>query len=274
MRIRVFIPAGLLALASWQFGAAAYIHAKALLAQELLRRAWHRTLAGEQAVRPWPWADMHPVARLVVPGQEQDLVILDGASGQALAFGPAHIPGTAMPGRPGSAAIVGHRDTHFRFLRELRSGDALEIERRDGARVRYTVTGLRIVGRGGQLRLRALGDWESNPIEALRECCRAETALEKAMWETVGRARAAKHSWQEIGDALGVTKQAVHRRYGSRRAATQAAAEAERTTETPSTRPVSINTGLPTVPAARSMPTQPTAGSDPRPPAFPSPRNG
>jgi sortase A len=145
MRIRVLIPAGLLALAGWQFGAAAYIHAKARLAQVLLERAWQRTLAGEQAVRPWAWADMHPVARLLATGHDQDLVILDGASGQALAFGPAHVFGTAMPGQRGSAAIVGHRDTHFRFLRELRRGDALEIERRDGARVRYTVTGLRIV---------------------------------------------------------------------------------------------------------------------------------
>jgi sortase A len=145
MRIRVVIPAVLLALASWQFGAAACIHAKALLAQELLERAWQRTLEGEPTVRPWPWADMHPIARLRVPGQGQDLIILDGASGQALAFGPAHILGTAIPGQTGSAAIVGHRDTHFRFLRELRSGDAVEIERRDGVRLRYTVTGLRIV---------------------------------------------------------------------------------------------------------------------------------
>jgi sortase A len=135
----------LLALACWQFGAAAYIHAKALLAQALLERAWHRTLLGEQSVRPWPWADMRPVARLRAPNQGRELIVLDGASGQALAFGPAHILGTALPGRPGAAVIVGHRDTHFRFLQELRSGDALEIERLDGARLRYVVTGLRIV---------------------------------------------------------------------------------------------------------------------------------
>jgi sortase A len=145
MRLRVATPALLLALASWQFGAAAYIHAKALLAQVLLARAWDRTLAGERAVRPWPWADMHPIARLLAPGQGRELIVLDGASGQALAFGPAHILGTALPGQAGSAAIVGHRDTHFRFLRDLRSGDVLEIERLDGARLRYAVTGLRIV---------------------------------------------------------------------------------------------------------------------------------
>jgi sortase A len=98
MRLRVATPALLLTLASWQFGAAAYIHAKALLAQALLARAWDRTLAGERAVRPWPWADMHPIARLRAPAHGRDLIVLDGASGQALAFGPAHIVGTALPG--------------------------------------------------------------------------------------------------------------------------------------------------------------------------------
>ncbi len=145
MKLRSLAAPLLLALATWQFGAAAYIHAKALLAQELLERAWERTLLGERSVRPWPWADMHPVARLRAPGQDRHLIVLEGSSGQALAFGPAHILGTALPGQPGSAAVVGHRDTHFRFLRELRSGDPIEIERLDGARVRYRVTGLRIV---------------------------------------------------------------------------------------------------------------------------------
>jgi hypothetical protein len=72
---------------------------------------------------------------------------------------------------------------------------------------------IRIVGAGTRLRLRTLGDWDSNPVDALRECCRAETALEKAMWETVGKAREEGHSWTEIGDALGVTKQTAWQRF-------------------------------------------------------------
>ena len=72
---------------------------------------------------------------------------------------------------------------------------------------------VRIVGHGSHLRLRTVGDWDAHPIDALRECCRAETALEKAMWQTVGRARAAGRSWTEIGDALGVTKQTAWERF-------------------------------------------------------------
>ena len=72
---------------------------------------------------------------------------------------------------------------------------------------------VRIVGQGNHLRLRTLGDWEAHPLEALRECCRAETALEKAMSQTVSKAREASHSWTEIGDALGVTKQTAWQRF-------------------------------------------------------------
>jgi uncharacterized NAD(P)/FAD-binding protein YdhS len=72
---------------------------------------------------------------------------------------------------------------------------------------------VRIVGAGTRLRLRPLGDWDSNPVDALRECCRAQTALAKAMWQTVRQARDAGHSWTEIGDALGVTKQTAWQRF-------------------------------------------------------------
>ena len=72
---------------------------------------------------------------------------------------------------------------------------------------------VRIVGAGGRLRLRTLGDWTSQPLDALRECCRAETALEKAIWQTVHSAREAGHSWTEIGGALGITRQTAWQRF-------------------------------------------------------------
>jgi hypothetical protein len=72
---------------------------------------------------------------------------------------------------------------------------------------------VRIVGRGERLRLRTLGDWQSNPLAALRECRRAATALEKAIQQTVTAARDAGESWTAIGDALGVTKQTAWQRF-------------------------------------------------------------
>jgi len=72
---------------------------------------------------------------------------------------------------------------------------------------------VRIAGAGRALRLHTLGDWKGRPLDALRECCRAQTALEKATWQTVQQAREAGHSWTEIGDSLGVTKQTAWQRF-------------------------------------------------------------
>ena len=76
-----------------------------------------------------------------------------------------------------------------------------------------SVPRVRIVGEGRRLGLRTPGDWDSHPIEALSECRRAATALEKAIWQTVHSARESGHSWTEIGDALGVTKQTAWQRF-------------------------------------------------------------
>ena len=74
---------------------------------------------------------------------------------------------------------------------------------------------VRVIGHGNQLRLRTLGDWEAHPIEALRKCCRAETALEKAIGGNGQQGTKGKHSRTEIGDALGVTKQTAWQRFSS-----------------------------------------------------------
>ncbi len=64
----------LLLSGSWQLAGGLWIDAKALLAQRLISVAWERTLiAGEAGVKPWPWADTWPVARLQVPRLQQDL---------------------------------------------------------------------------------------------------------------------------------------------------------------------------------------------------------
>jgi sortase A len=115
------------------FGHGLYIHAKAQLAQVLLHAAWERTHATGIATKPWPWADTHPVARLIAPGQDADVLVLAGASGRTLAFGPGHLDGSAQPGDPGNAVITAHRDTHFRFLKDAGPGDLIVVERADGA---------------------------------------------------------------------------------------------------------------------------------------------
>lgn len=134
-----------LILGAWLLSQGASIHAKAILAQSLMGRAWERTLAGEREVKPWPWADTWPVGRLSVPGTKIDLFILAGANGRAIAFGPGHVFGTALPGEDGNSVIGGHRDTHLAFLRELKPGAELVVERQDGSLRRYRMKAAQVV---------------------------------------------------------------------------------------------------------------------------------
>jgi sortase A len=127
------------------FGQGAYIHAKALVAQVLLERAFTETLARGRDVKPWSWADTWPVARIEVKRLHAAAIVLAGSSGQALAFGPGHVENTADAGEPGVAVYAAHRDTHFRFLGDVITGDDINVTRRDGRTFRYRVTGTSVV---------------------------------------------------------------------------------------------------------------------------------
>ncbi|MGH7305397.1 MAG: class GN sortase [Candidatus Rokuibacteriota bacterium] len=129
----------------WELCHGAWIHAKAQLAQHLLRRAWERTLHGEAAAKPWPWADTWPVARLWVPAHGVDLIVLAGVSGRTLAFGPGHAPDSALPGTPGTEIVTAHRDTHFRFLERVRHGDEILVEAPGRSLTRFRVQEISIV---------------------------------------------------------------------------------------------------------------------------------
>lgn len=126
-------------------GQGSYIHAKAMLAQVLLERAFTASLATGQPVKPWSWADTWPVARIEVKRLNASAIALHGSSGQALAFGPGHVENTPEVGEPGIAVYSAHRDTHFRFLGDVTVGDEIEVTRRDGRHFRYRVTGTSIV---------------------------------------------------------------------------------------------------------------------------------
>ena len=124
----------------WQIGSASYIHAKAILAQVLLETAWDKTVHGQQEVKPWPWADTWPISRLDVPGLGIDRIVLAGASGSSLAFGPGHLFGSALPGQQGNTVIAGHRDTHFRFLKDIQRGELIQLQSLTGKTIKYKVS--------------------------------------------------------------------------------------------------------------------------------------
>jgi sortase A len=120
-------------------GDAARIHGKAWLGQWLLHRAWDAQRESGVPVKPWPWADTFPVARVTVDGRDADVLVLAGASGRTLAWGPGHLDDSAPLGSAGNAVLSAHRDTHFRFLRDMAAGDAIGVELPDGRQYRYRV---------------------------------------------------------------------------------------------------------------------------------------
>ena len=126
-------------------GKATYIHAKADLARYLLSSSWQETIEKGDAVKPWAWADTWPVARMIVPEHEIDLVVLEGDSGNVLAFGPGHMTLSSLPGQPGNSIISGHRDTSFRFLERLRVGDRITVQTREGSMVPFKVVSTQII---------------------------------------------------------------------------------------------------------------------------------
>ncbi|MCW1994693.1 sortase A [Bradyrhizobium diazoefficiens] len=142
---RLISPLVLALIGAVLFGDGAYIHAKAWLAQVLLERAFDRNVATGEVVKPWSWADTWPVARIEVKRIGASAIVLDGTSGQALAFGPGHIERTVDAGERGVAVYAAHRDTHFRFLRNVAIGDVIEITRRDGRHFRYRVDSSAVV---------------------------------------------------------------------------------------------------------------------------------
>jgi sortase A len=139
---------------------------KALLAQRLLRQAWERTVERQTPVKPWPWADTVPIARLIVPRLRIDEIVLAGANGRTLAFGPAHHEDSARPGTTGASIVTGHRDTHFRFLSRLEPGDRIDVQTAQGAVVSYRVLGSNVVD--GRLPFKVSG--EDGPVLLLVTC--------------------------------------------------------------------------------------------------------
>lgn len=144
-RLVRWLSAALILVILWQWGNAGWIMAKAQVAQWLIARAWEERVGQDsQRVKPWPWADTYPIARLQIDSHRIDLFILEGAQGNSLAFGPGHLQGTAAPGE-GVSVIGGHRDTHFRFLKDLVPGDDLQLQIPSGRRLYYRIEDIKVV---------------------------------------------------------------------------------------------------------------------------------
>ena len=121
-----------------------WLYGKAQVGQMLLSRAWAKTLEDGKEHKPWPWADHWPVARLISEEHNIDQIVLAGDSGSVLAFAPGMNLQAAKPGEAETVIISGHRDTHFRFLKDLKPGSELTLQTQSGTHS-YRIEETRIV---------------------------------------------------------------------------------------------------------------------------------
>ena len=107
------------------------------LGQREAERAWARSANAlpaipARAARPFV-PDLGPaVARLSIPRLGSAWFVFAGVGKESLRLGPGHLAGTAMPGTAGNCVIAGHRDTHFRALKDVRKGDEILVTTRRG----------------------------------------------------------------------------------------------------------------------------------------------
>ena len=120
---------------------AAYLYVKAQLAQTMLHQAWARTLDAQQPIKPWSWADTTTAARLSYTLSDSDsghsVIVLDNASGEAMAFGPGHVAGALDDASNTTIALGGHRDTHLAFLEFADKQSVFELQVPSGKTLTY-----------------------------------------------------------------------------------------------------------------------------------------
>ncbi len=133
-----------LTVGGWQVLTSGYLLAKAYLAQWLIADAWDLTLQDGQTHRPWSWADTHPVAKLMIPRLNKSSYVLADANGRNLAFGPAHVLGSGMPGEARTTVFSGHNDSHFSYLSKVAVGDLIQVETTQGE-FEYHIVEMKVV---------------------------------------------------------------------------------------------------------------------------------
>lgn len=91
-------------------------------------------------------------ARLRCRRLNQELFILP-ETGQNLLLGPVWLKQTAELGGAGNAVLAAHRDSHFRFLKDVRLGDILNVQTSKGS-YSYKIISMKVVYPGNRLLLR------------------------------------------------------------------------------------------------------------------------
>jgi sortase A len=68
-----------------------------------------------------------PIGRIEIPRLGVSVIVAEGVAYRTLRRAVGHIPGTALPGAAGNVGIAGHRDSFFRPLKDIQTGDEVVL---------------------------------------------------------------------------------------------------------------------------------------------------
>ena len=103
------------------------IELKAKVAQVLLQHAWYKTLQTGKYYQPWPSFDGKPILLLEIPSHNISQIVLNGTSGQSLAFGPSFHEESFLPHEQKVTIISSHRDSHGVYIKKLQLASPEEV---------------------------------------------------------------------------------------------------------------------------------------------------
>jgi sortase A len=81
---------------------------------------------------PHPVPEGGVIGEMDVPRLGLETMVVQGDSPKILQHAVGHMPETPLPWESGNVALAGHRDSFFRPLRNIRSGDAITLKTVNG----------------------------------------------------------------------------------------------------------------------------------------------
>lgn len=135
----------LLSLGVLQFVQDYFEQAQNWLVQNLLHTAWVQSQASGSPMRPWPWADDWPLARLTMPSLETEQVILANMGDSGAEFAPSHLRTSVLPGEQGNSVLTVPAPGYKNFLSHLQMGDTLVLESMMSGRWHYRIVNMHVV---------------------------------------------------------------------------------------------------------------------------------
>jgi sortase A len=119
-----FLAAGILAL-----GYAGYVIGDAQAYQAVEKSRFENASRSEG---PHTVAEGGVIGEIDVPRLGIQTMVVEGDSNRILRRAVGHMPETPLPWESGNVALAGHRDSFFRPLRNVRSGDAITLKTVNG----------------------------------------------------------------------------------------------------------------------------------------------